>query len=81
MPGRAKGQCPHCKGEQIVHGRLLPQAGISGGIVFRPRKRKWWSFILPDAKVSGTGYACIECGLLWTNIGAGRLKMLMRREE
>jgi hypothetical protein len=74
MSRRLPSQCPRCNGKQVVPGNLLAQTGASRGIVFRPRDRKWWSFLLPDAKVSTSGRACMECGLFWMTIHTGRLK-------
>jgi hypothetical protein len=60
---------------------MLGQTGISRGIVFRPSDRKWWGFLLPDARVSTNGRACVECGLLWTTVSLGRLKTVTAAPE
>jgi hypothetical protein len=67
-------KCPRCGSDQVAKGEMLGQTGVTRGIVFRPSDRKWWSFILPDARVSARGRACADCGLLWTTVNSARLK-------
>ncbi|MCI0364093.1 MAG: hypothetical protein L0219_09450 [Phycisphaerales bacterium] len=81
MHGALPDKCPRCGSDQVAEGDILGQTGMTRGIVFRPVDRKWWSFILPDARVSADGRACVDCGLLWTTVNPGRLKTVTTASE
>jgi hypothetical protein len=63
-------KCPHCGSDRLVVGSLVRNTG------FRPQgiKIPFLSIELPDVKVPHEATACLDCGMLWTEIDAQSLR-------
>lgn len=73
--------CPSCGGTRTVPGKYLDQAGAGLAPVFRPKGLKHLTIGGTDIRVpTGDQFnACLDCGLLWTQISSEKTEKVMRK--
>lgn len=69
MTARVDAACPRCHAKRTLPGHL-------GRSTFRPEGLKFFSLSLsiPEVPVSDDACACVDCGLVWSELDAGRLR-------
>ena len=67
-------KCPRCGDQRVVHGTCFRRAG------FRAEGLKLLSlsFQFSEISVPTSAWACVGCGLCWTEIDAEALKQKLR---
>lgn len=73
-------ECPRCKSEKTVSGRCLGRLDSGAGFVFRPDDLGFFSIMGTDLAVGDQFTTCIECGLIWQDVPADRLKRIIARK-
>jgi predicted Zn-ribbon and HTH transcriptional regulator len=72
------GQCPRCKSQRVVIGKLI----VSGGtVVFQPGELRNFTFTLfggVEPSVAPYG-GCLDCGFLWGHIDQAKLEAFIRK--
>lgn len=72
-------KCPRCQSEAVVPGRYLDQLAGGLGQNFRMKELRSFAFGWTDVPISSNFNACTECGLLWNQIDAEKLKKVVRK--
>lgn len=69
--------CPRCKSTKVVEGKHFNW--IAGGSLqyFRPKELRTLCKANHIAVKKGGFLACTDCGLLWSEVDAGKLKALL----
>lgn len=73
-------KCLKCKSPRVATGRLEGFEGGHVAVVFRPEGLRLLSFTLAGGTdVSAQGYACLECGLVWSSTDATKLAEFIKK--
>jgi hypothetical protein len=72
------GQCPRCKGQRVVVGRLIASRGP---VVFRPGKLRNFTFTLLGGVEASVAQSCgcLDCGFLWGQLDHAKLEAFIRK--
>ena len=72
--------CPRCESTKTVSGRCLGHLDAGAGFVFRPDDLSFFSIMGTDIAIGDRATACIECGLMWLEVPADKLKRIIARK-
>ena len=70
-------QCLSCRSDRVVSGKI--SAGRDPA-VFQPDGLRSFTFtLLGGTKFTEQAFACLDCGLVWSSISAGELRMFVEK--
>ena len=72
-------QCLQCKSQRVATGTVVAPQG-HGLVVFRPRGLRFLSITaFGGTELTGTGFACLDCGLVWSSTPPDRLDAFIKK--
>ena len=71
-------QCLKCQSQRITAGSIVAPHG--GLVVFRPQGLRFFSFTaLGGTDLAESGFACLDCGLVWSSTPPDRLAAFIEK--
>ena len=71
-------ECLKCKSKRVIEGEILGCRGDAS--FFKPKELRMFAFTMSGGtQISKTGFACLDCGLVWSTTSAEELDAFVKK--